>query len=105
MDFFASPTGMALLAGLVTWSFTAVGAAMVFAAKEFSRLSLDVMLGFAARSHDCRVVLVAVAACSGNGFGLGQAGLRARGDRISVRSCRAAAAGRDPSSHSSDGKS
>lgn len=48
MDFFASPTGMALLAGLVTWSFTAVGAAMVFAAKEFSRLSLDVMLGFAA---------------------------------------------------------
>ena len=43
-----SPAGMALLAGLVTWGFTAVGAAFVFAARDFSRLTLDVMLGFAA---------------------------------------------------------
>ena len=35
-----SPAGMALLAGLVTWGFTAVGAAFVFAARDFSRLTL-----------------------------------------------------------------
>lgn len=43
-----SPVGMALLAGLLTWGFTTVGAGLVFATREFSRLSLDVMLGFAA---------------------------------------------------------
>ncbi len=47
MDTF-SPAGMALLAGLVTWGFTAAGAALVFASRSFSRLSLDIMLGFAA---------------------------------------------------------
>ena len=39
---------MALLAGLVTWGFTAAGAGMVFASRSFSRRSLDIMLGFAA---------------------------------------------------------
>lgn len=48
LAFFASPVGMALGAGLVTWGFTAAGAGMVFTAREFSRRSLDVMLGFAA---------------------------------------------------------
>lgn len=43
-----SPALMALLAGLVTWGFTSVGAGMVFASREFSRRSLDTMLGFAA---------------------------------------------------------
>ena len=47
-DFFSSPAGMALLAGLATWGFTSIGAAMVYTAKSFSRRSLDVMLGFAA---------------------------------------------------------
>ena len=47
-DFFSSPVGMALLAGLATWGFTSLGAAMVYTAKSFSRRSLDVMLGFAA---------------------------------------------------------
>ena len=47
-DFSASPAGMALLAGLTTWLFTALGAAMVFVSRSFSRLSLDCMLGFAA---------------------------------------------------------
>ena len=39
---------MALLAGLVTWGFTSAGAGMVFLPREFSRRTLDVMLGFAA---------------------------------------------------------
>lgn len=43
-----SPALMALLAGLVTWGFTSVGAGAVFASREFSRRSLDIMLGFAA---------------------------------------------------------
>lgn len=43
-----SPALMALLAGLVTWGFTSAGAAMVFASREFSRRTLDIMLGFAA---------------------------------------------------------
>lgn len=45
---FTSPVGMAFLAGIVTWGFTAAGAGLVYAAKEFSRRTLDVMLGFAA---------------------------------------------------------
>ena len=39
---------MGLLAGLVTWAFTAAGAAAVFLSREFSRKTLDVMLGGAA---------------------------------------------------------
>lgn len=45
---FESAAGLALLAGLVTWGFTSVGAGMVFLSREFSRCTLDVMLGFAA---------------------------------------------------------
>lgn len=47
ISFFYSPEGMALLAGLVTWVFTTCGAAIVFMAKELSRKTLDIMLGFA----------------------------------------------------------
>lgn len=39
---------MGLLAGLFTWLFTSFGAATVFMRKEFSRRTLDIMLGFAA---------------------------------------------------------
>ncbi|MBZ3893119.1 ZIP family metal transporter [Lawsonia intracellularis] len=46
-QFFNTPIGMALLAGIVIWGFTTVGAAVVFISKEFSRRTLDLMLGFA----------------------------------------------------------
>lgn len=45
---FSSPVFLALLAGLFTWGCTCLGAASVYAAKDFSRRTLDVMLGFAA---------------------------------------------------------
>jgi len=41
------PVLQALLAGILTWGFTAIGAAMVFAAKGFSQKTFDVLLGFA----------------------------------------------------------
>ena len=43
-----SPVLQAFLAGLFTWGVTALGAALVFLTKSFSRKALDVMLGFAA---------------------------------------------------------
>jgi ZIP family zinc transporter len=43
-----SPVVQALLAGIFTWSFTALGAASVFLIKEINRNFLDTMLGFAA---------------------------------------------------------
>lgn len=43
-----SPAMLALLAGLTTWGFTSFGAGLVFLSREFSRRTLDVMLGFAA---------------------------------------------------------
>ena len=42
-----SPVMQALLATLFTWGVTAAGAAVVFLTKNMSRLTLDVMLGFA----------------------------------------------------------
>jgi ZIP family zinc transporter len=42
------PTIQALFATLFTWGVTALGAALVFMAKDFSRRTLDAMLGFAA---------------------------------------------------------
>ena len=42
------PAIMGLLAGLVTWGFTSLGAAAVFSPREFSRRTLDIMLGVAA---------------------------------------------------------
>ena len=42
------PITQALLATCFTWFITAAGAAMVFLSKEFSRKTLDLMLGFAA---------------------------------------------------------
>lgn len=41
------PALLGLLAGIVTWAFTTLGAAAVFLSKEFSRRSMDVALGFA----------------------------------------------------------
>ena len=41
------PVLQALIAGLFTWSLTALGAAAVFATKKVSRKVLDFMLGFA----------------------------------------------------------
>ncbi len=41
------PVVQALIAGIYTWGFTAVGASLVFAAKEFSQKIFDSMLGFA----------------------------------------------------------
>lgn len=43
-----SPILMGLYAGLVTWFFTSLGASAVFLKRDFSRKSLDAMLGFAA---------------------------------------------------------
>lgn len=43
-----SPALMGLLAGIVTWIFTSIGAATVFLRRQFSRKALDIMLGFAA---------------------------------------------------------
>jgi ZIP family zinc transporter len=42
------PVFQALIAGLFTWSVTAIGAAAVFATKGFNQKILDSMLGFAA---------------------------------------------------------
>ncbi|WP_432738880.1 ZIP family metal transporter [Maridesulfovibrio sp. FT414] len=42
-----SPVTQALLATLFTWGVTALGAAVVFLAKDISKRVLDVMLGFA----------------------------------------------------------
>lgn len=44
----AYPWLLGLLAGIFTWLFTSLGAAAVFMQKEFSRRTLDIMLGFAA---------------------------------------------------------
>ncbi len=43
-----SPIGQAFVATVFTWSVTALGAAVVFLARQPSRRTLDVMLGFAA---------------------------------------------------------
>lgn len=43
-----SPITQALLATLFTWGLTALGAAVVFLTKNISKLTLDIMLGFAA---------------------------------------------------------
>lgn len=42
------PALLGLLAGIVTWLFTAAGAAAVFLRHSFSRRLLDILLGFAA---------------------------------------------------------
>lgn len=47
-DVIQSPALAGLMAGIVTWLFTSLGAAAVFLSREFSRKSLDIMLGFAA---------------------------------------------------------
>ncbi|HAV92368.1 TPA: ZIP family metal transporter [candidate division WOR-3 bacterium] len=43
-----NPVLLALIAGIFTWSITALGAASVFTVKSFSQRLTDVMLGFAA---------------------------------------------------------
>lgn len=50
MEYFAtlSPIIQALLATLFTWGMTALGAAVVFAGRDVSKRTLDIMLGFAA---------------------------------------------------------
>jgi ZIP family zinc transporter len=49
MDFFRNlnPVVQALIATGFTWGMTALGAALVFTARDFSRRVLDMMLGFA----------------------------------------------------------
>ncbi|MBD5641265.1 MAG: ZIP family metal transporter [Desulfovibrio sp.] len=47
-DLAQSPALLGLLAGLVTWIFTTLGAATVFLRQQFSRKTLDILLGFAA---------------------------------------------------------
>lgn len=47
-ELLASPAILGLLAGLITWIFTSIGAAAVYLRREFSRKSLDIFLGFAA---------------------------------------------------------
>lgn len=42
------PATLGLLAGIITWLFTSVGAAAVFLRRQFSRRTLDALLGFAA---------------------------------------------------------
>lgn len=39
------PVALGLLAGLVTWLFTAAGAAAVYLSRQFSQKTLDIMLG------------------------------------------------------------
>ncbi len=46
VDFLNNPIGLALVAGLIIWFFTTLGAAVVFSPVPFSRQTLDVMLGF-----------------------------------------------------------
>ncbi|MUM77284.1 ZIP family metal transporter [Pseudodesulfovibrio sp. F-1] len=50
MEYFTalSPVTQALLATLFTWGMTALGAAVVFAGRDVSKRTLDIMLGFAA---------------------------------------------------------
>jgi zinc transporter, ZIP family len=43
-----SPVSQALIAGCFTWGVTALGAALVFVARNVSRAMLDAMMGFAA---------------------------------------------------------
>ncbi len=47
-DLMQSPALMGLCAGLITWIFTALGSAAVFLRRQFSRKTLDILLGFAA---------------------------------------------------------
>ena len=47
-DIMANPALAGLIAGMVTWFFTSLGAAAVFLRQQFTRKSLDIMLGFAA---------------------------------------------------------
>ena len=42
-----SPALAGLCAGLITWLFTTLGAAAIFLKREFSRRTLDILLGFA----------------------------------------------------------
>lgn len=48
MPFDMSPALVGLLAGLITWIFTSIGAAAVFLSRQFSQKTLDIMLGSAA---------------------------------------------------------
>lgn len=43
-----SPALLGLLAGIITWLFTAAGAAAVFLSREFSQRTLDILMGAAA---------------------------------------------------------
>lgn len=43
-----SPALAGLCAGLITWAFTSLGSGAVFLKREFSRRTLDILLGFAA---------------------------------------------------------
>lgn len=47
-EYLHSPALLGLGAGLVTWLFTSLGAAAVFLKSQFSRKTLDTLLGFAA---------------------------------------------------------
>lgn len=48
LDYMQHPAWAGFCAGMVTWLFTTIGAAAVFLKKQFSRKTLDVLLGFAA---------------------------------------------------------
>lgn len=47
LEIIQHPAAIGACAGIVTWLFTALGAASVFLRKQFSRKTLDIMLGFA----------------------------------------------------------
>lgn len=47
-DLLRHPAILGLLAGIITWLFTSIGAGAVFLRKQFSRRTLDTLLGFAA---------------------------------------------------------
>lgn len=48
LDYINYPLLAGCCAGIITWLFTSLGAASVFLKREFSRKTLDILLGFAA---------------------------------------------------------
>ncbi len=64
-----NPILQALLATLFTWGLTALGAALVFMARDIPKKVLDVMLGFAAGAMIFVVVeeVIPESQASGNG--------------------------------------
>jgi len=64
-----SPVIQALLVTLFTWGMTALGAAVVFAGRDVSKRTLDIMLGFAAGAMIFVVVEEVIPESQASGYG------------------------------------